>query len=148
MSLRRTVICIAGALIAFGFAGSSQAGGPNPTCELVIEINALRGGSPTVSVGGTKNITAKARIAKGSAPSGTTIDTLLRVEATDGSQVIDAKTAFPIQLVVGKGGQGAKFMMNITQCTTGSIDFAAMFSGEDSTGATCEATRTITKTCK
>jgi hypothetical protein len=148
MASRRTVICLAGVFIAVGFA-ESQAGGPPPTCQLVIEVNALRGGSPTVTSGGTKDITAKARIAKGSAPPGTTIKTTLRIEAVDGGNVIDSESISTIELEVGKGGQGQKLTMEIEQCNSGSsIDFVATFFGKDANGAPCEGDRTITKTCK
>ncbi len=147
MTLRRTIICTTGVFIALGFV-ESQAGGPDPTCELTIEINALRGGSPTVIVNAPKNITAKARIVKGTAPSGTTIDTTLRIDAIDGVTVINSRSSSPHRLVAGKGGTGSTFPMDITQCTSGSIDFVATFFGDDGNGALCEATRTITKTCK
>lgn len=147
MTLRRTIICITGIFIAIGSA-ESQAGGPTPTCTLTIEVNALRGGSPTVTVFDTKNITAKARIAKGTAARGTTIDTALRIDAVDGSEVINTRTSSPHTLQVGRGGTGDKFPMDITQCKTGSIDFVATFSGTDTNGALCERTRTINKVCK
>jgi hypothetical protein len=101
-----------------------------------------------VTVGGTKDITAKARIAKGTAVSGTTIETTLRIDAIDGEEVIDSKTIAPIHLEVGKGGQGQKLPMDIPQCNSGSIDFVATFFGNDENGAACEGSRTITKTCK
>jgi hypothetical protein len=117
-------------------------------CDFLIEINALRGGSPTVTVNSTKDITAKARIAKGSAMEGTTIDTQLRIDAIDGGAIIDTQRSWPIRLGVGKGGQGDKLSMNIPQCNSGSIDFEATFSGLDDDGDPCKATRRITKTCK
>ncbi len=147
MTLQRTIILATGVFIALGFA-ESQAGGPDPTCKLTIEINALRGGSPTVTVNGTKNITAKARILKGTAPAGTTIDTTLQIEAIDGSTFIKTNSSSPHRLVIGKGGQGDTFPMDISQCNSGSIDFVATFFGDDGNDALCEATRTITKTCK
>jgi hypothetical protein len=147
MALQRAIICSAGIFIAVGFAGT-QAGGQPPSCQLEIEVNALRGGSPTVTVGSTKNITAKARIMKGTALSGTTIETTLQIEAIDGEDVIQTKTFAPVQLVVGKGGQGQKLTMKITRCDSGSIDFVATFFGNDADGAMCEGDRTINKTCK
>ena len=147
MTLQRTIIFTAGVFIALGFA-ESQAGGPDPTCELTIEINALRGGSPTVTVNGTKNITAKARILKGTAPTGTMIDTTLQIEAVDGLVVINTRSSFPHRLQIGRGGRGDKFPMDISQCDSGSIDFVATFFGNDGNGALCEATRTINRTCK
>ena len=121
----------------------------DPFCP-VIEINMLRGGSPTVAVGSPKNITAKARIQKGTAVSGTTIDTTLRIDAVDGFKVIDSQLSplNSIRLVIGKGGQGDTLTMNIDQCNSGSIVFVATFFGTDVNGTLCEATRRITKTCK
>jgi hypothetical protein len=147
MALQRTIIWFAGAFIAVCFAGT-QAAGQSPSCQLEIEVKALRGGSPTATVGSTKDITAKARIVKGTALSGTTIETTLRIEAIDGEEVIDSKSIAPIHLEVGKGGQGQKLQMNITQCDSGSIDFVATFFGNDENGAACEGSGTITKTCK
>ena len=144
---QRTIICITGVFIAFGFA-EAQAGGPDLKCDLTIEINALRGGSPTVTVNGTKNVTAKARILKGTAASGTTIDTTLQIDVVDGSGVIHTRSSSPHRLEIGKGGKGDKFAMLIPQCVGGSIDFVAKFFGDDGNGVLCEATRTITKTCK
>jgi len=149
MKLQRMFSCIMGVCIAVGFAASQATAGTNPPeCDFVIEINALRGGSPTVTVNSTKDITAKARIAKGTAVSGTTIDTQLRIDAIDGTQVIDTKFAGPIRLGVGKGGQGAKLRMSIPQCNSGMIAFEARFSGQDNDGDQCEAKRRITKDCK
>jgi len=117
-------------------------------CDFVIDINALRGGSPTVTVGSTKDITAKARIAKGTALPDTTVDTTLRIDAIDGSEVIDSQFSGPIQLRVGKGGDGDKLTMNINQCNSGSIFFVARFSVPDDACSYCERVRTINKTCK
>ena len=123
-----------------------------PGCELTIEINALRGGSPTVTVGDTKNITAKARIVRGTAVSGTTIHTTLKIEAIDGAGVIQNRTSCPHRLEVGKGGQGDKLDMLISRCIGGSILFRATFFGnenDDCSNPVCPlATREITKTCK
>jgi hypothetical protein len=121
---------------------------PQPLCDFAIEINALRGGSPTVSVNSTKGITAKARIRKGSAVDGTTIETQLRIDAIDGEQVIDTQLSGLIRLGVGKGGKGDKLSMNIPRCNSGSIDFDATFSGFDADGDLCTETRRITKVCK
>jgi hypothetical protein len=117
-------------------------------CILAIEINALRGGSPTVTANTTKNITAKARIAKWMIERDTTIDTTLRIDAVDGQEVIDTQISGPIRLEVGKGGKGDTLTMNITQCNSGSIDFVATFFGTDVNGTLCEATRRIARTCK
>ena len=147
MTLQRAIIFTTGAFIALGFA-ESQAGSPPATCELTIEINALRGGSPTVTVESPKKITAKARIAKGTAPKGTTIDTTLQIDAIDGTTVINTRSSSPHRLVIGKGGQGNTFPVDIPQCLSGSIDFVAKFFGNDANGALCEATRTINRVCK
>jgi len=149
MKLQRTFSCITGVLIAVGFVASQASAGPEPAvCDFVIEINSIRGGSPTVTVNSFKDITAKARIAKGTAAEGTTIDTQLRIVATDGTQMIDSKTASPIRLGVGKGGQGAKLRMFVSQCNSGSIAFTATFFGLDNDGDECTASRRIVKVCK
>jgi hypothetical protein len=148
MTLPRAIIYITGVFIAVGFAESqAQTPGPQP-CGLAIEINALRGGSPTVTVEGTKDITAKARILKGTAPKGTTIDAELMIEAFDGPALIHSQSVSGIQLEIGKGGQGKKLTMNIPVCDTGTIEFRATFSGYDGNGGLCESTQTIRKTCK
>jgi hypothetical protein len=150
MKLQRMFCCITGAFIAVGFAASQAGAGTDPpVCDFAIEINALRGGSPTVSVGSPKNITSKARIAKGSAVSGTTITTQLVIETIDDGVVIDTKKSFPVTLGVGKGGQGDKLTMEIPTCSSGSIDFKATFTGPDPDGSgECTAFKTINKTCK
>ncbi len=123
-----------------------------PGCALSIEINALRGGSPTVTIGDTKKITAKARIVRGTAVRGTTIHTTLKIEASDGTGGIETRTSCPHRLEVGKGGQGDKLGMLISQCVGGSIRFRATFFGnenDDCSNPVCAiATREITKTCK
>jgi hypothetical protein len=148
MKFHHAFIWITGVFIAVGSA-ESQAGGPIPTCTIQIEVNALRGGSPTVTAGEfeTRDITAKARILKGTAVAGTTIDTTLTIEAVDGSQVIHTMSKFPIRLVVGKGGRGDKLRMNIPQCDSGFISFIATFSGTDTNGSLCEGTRLLRKAC-
>jgi hypothetical protein len=147
MKLQHAFICITGVFIAVGSA-ESQAGGPPPTCKLTIEVNALRAGSPTVTAGTnqTRNVTAKARILKGTALPGTTLDATLRIEDIDGSEVLHVQTKSPIRLVVGKGGRGAKLPMNIPQCNSGFINFVATFFGNDGNGP-CESTRSLRKQC-
>jgi hypothetical protein len=113
-----------------------------PECDLAIEVNSLRAGSPTVSVGTTRKVTAKARIAKGTAAKGTTID------AKDGLQFSHSQQSESILLRVGKGGKGDTLPMNISQCDSGSITFEATFFGLDGEGDLCEGTRRITKTCE
>jgi hypothetical protein len=148
MKLQRTLSCITGVLIAVGFAAFQASAGTGPDCPFLIEINALRGGSPTVTVNSTKNVTAKARIVKGTAPDGTIIDTTLRIETIDGGTVIDTQTSSPIRLGVGKGGKGDKLGMNVPSCDNpqGVIVFEATFTGIEN--ILCKATRRITKTCK
>jgi hypothetical protein len=150
MKLQRTFSCITGVLLAAGLAASqASAGVKPPICDFEIEINALRGGSPTVSPGGTKDITAKARIAKGTALDGTTIDVQLRVETIYNGSVFDSQTAGrTIRLGIGKGGQGDKLTMNVPQCSAGSfVAFEATFFGVDGDGDECKATSRITKSC-
>jgi hypothetical protein len=147
MTWLRTIIYITGVFIAIGFA-EALAGPGAKACEFEIEINALRGGSPTVTAGGTKDITAKARILKGTAPKGTTINTTLTIEAFDGPVLIHSASVSGVQLEIGKGGDGNKLTMNIPVCETGTIEFIATFSGTDGSGALCESTRAIRKTCK
>ena len=121
-----------------------------PFCSLQIEINALRAGGKTVRVGPnqTVNVTAKARILKGTTQPGTVIDTTLTIQALDGTDVIGTNSAGPIQLEIGKGGKGAKLPLDIPQCTTGFIDFVAEFSGDDANGSLCEETRTLRRECR
>ena len=152
MKLQRTIICITGVFFAVGFAASqATAGAGVPGCsfgaiEMELEITALRGRAPTVSVGDTRPITANARIKKGTAVSGTTIDTTLTIEAVDGETVIDTKST-PVRLGVGQGGKGATLPMSISQCNSGAIVFVATFSGRDEDGDLCIATGRLTKTC-
>jgi hypothetical protein len=153
MKLQRMFCCITGAFIAVGFAASQAGAGTEPPfCDFEIEINALRGGSPTTPFGpgATKDITAKARIAKGSAVDGTTIVTQLKIEAFNGGQFISREVSYPITLGVGKGGQGDKLRMDIsnTACSSGSIDFVASFSGQDDDGDLCTQSKSLNKTCK
>jgi hypothetical protein len=157
MKLQRIVSCITGVFFAVGFAASQAGAGSGPPgCDFDLEINALRGGSPTVSVG-TKNITAKARISKGTAPSDTLIDVDLVIQSFVNGLLVDNEQSsgpigtYPIRLGVGKGGQGDKLGMQFVQgdCVLGDlIDFTATFSGPDSGGDICTISRTITKTCK
>jgi hypothetical protein len=115
-----------------------------------IEINALRAGGKAVSAvpNQTTEVTAKARILKGTAVGGTTIDTMLEIEAVDATGVIDTKTSFPITLGVGRGGKGDKLTLNTTRCDGGFITFVATFSGADIDGDLCEGARTLRKECR
>jgi hypothetical protein len=157
MKLQRTFICIAVVSFAVGFAASQAgAGSGYPGCtdadgnDMLLEINALRAGAKTVSTGPnqTTNVTAKARIVKGTAISGTTIDTELRIEAVTGGQVISTNTQPGITLGVGKGGKGAKLSMAVTRCTSGFITFVATFWGVDEDNDACTVTRPLRKACK
>ena len=115
-----------------------------------IEINALRAGGKTIvtSPNDTTKVTAKARILKGTAESGTTIEATLTIEASDASGVMSSASEGPITLGVGKGGKGAKLSMAIPRCNGGFIDFVATFLGTDSEDDPCEGTETIRKQCK
>jgi hypothetical protein len=148
---QRIVVLSAGFLLAIGFGLPALAGVPPQTCDATIEINAFRGGSPTVSVGSVKNVTAKARLQKGTGPADQTLNnTTVTIDAMDASGVVDSQSASGVTLVVGKGGQGAKLGLNISRCDGGSIDFFATFTGTSSTnGEECTATteRPLTKTC-
>ena len=157
MKLQRTFICIAGVFFAVGFTASqAAAGGPNPGCTdalgnaMEIEVNALRAGAKTVAFGPNQstNVTAKARILKGTAVSGTVIDTTLTIEAVDGTEVISSNSTGPIRLGVGKGGKGAKLSLAVPQCRSGYIDFVATFLGTDAENDLCEGTRSLRKQCK
>jgi hypothetical protein len=150
MTLQRTIICIAGAFIAVGSA-ESQAGSGPPMCKLVIEVNALRAGGKTVvtSPGKTAKVTAKARIRKGTALSGTTIDTTLTIEVSDGDTVLDTEVApDQITLGVGKGGKGATLLLATEHCDYGYLAFHASFRGVDGDGVICEGYREIRKACR
>lgn len=151
MKGNRVVALTAGLALAIGLAAPAFAG-DTATCDATIEINALRGGSPAVSVPDTKNITAKARILKGTGPADQTVDdTTLTIEAYDASGLVDSQTSGKVlTLVVGKGGQGDKLGMIIDRCDGGVIDFYATFTGTDSVGGgECSATSdALRKTCK
>ena len=127
--------------------------GTPPVCDVTIEVSTLRGGSPFVNVPSTKNITAKARIQKGTGPADQTLDnTSLMIEAFDGATLVDTQISPDLlTLVIGKGGQGDKLTMTVDSfaCASGFIDFFATFTGTSSTtGATCtETSRLLRKEC-
>ena len=161
MKLQRTFICIAGVFFAVGFAASQAvAGGGVPGCGTVadgggngfmeIEVNALRAGAKTIAFGvnQSRNVTSKARILKGTADSGTTIESTLTIEASDNIGVMSTVSEGPITLGVGKGGKGAKLSMAIPRCSGGTITFVATFLGTDSEDDLCEKSREIRKQCK
>ena len=147
MKLQRTVSCITGILIAVGFAASQAGAGSPGGCPLEIEINALRAPQQTVTANTTKNVTAKARIAKGSGvPAGTTLDTQLQIQAFDGAVLIHTSQLVPVTIGVGKGGKGAKIGIPISQCNT-EMNFVATFSGVFGVDV-CTGEKTLTKACK
>jgi hypothetical protein len=150
MKLQRTFICVASVFIAVGFAASQAGAGGNGQCDFEIEVNALRAGAKTVAFGPNQStsVTAKARILKGTAPSGTVIDTTLTIDAVDGTDVISTNSTGPIRLGVGKGGKGAKLSMAIPRCRSGFIDFVATFYGVDSGNDACVGERSLRKQCK
>ncbi len=157
MKLRQTCICITGVFFAVGLAASqASAGGGNQECTdavgnlMQIEINALRAGARLVTAGPNQstNVTAKARILKGTAESGTTIDTTLTIQALDGATVISTNTTSPVRLGVGKGGTGAKLSLAVPRCASGYINFVATFTGVDAENDPCEGTRSLRKGCK
>jgi hypothetical protein len=156
MKSQRTILYIAGVFFAISFVASqASAGGDPPGCtdaegnDMVIEINALRAsGRPIQSnPGKAVDVTAKARILKGTAVSGTVIDTTLTIQAVDGTSVISASSTGPIRLGVGKGGKGAKLSVAIPQCITGFVNFVATFSGRDAGNHVCEGTESLRKPC-
>ncbi len=156
MKLQCTLVCIASVFIAVGFVTSQAgAGGDPPGCTdadgnlMQIEINALRAGARTVSAGPNQstNVTAKARILKGTAVTGTTIDTTLTIQAVDGTTVISTNTTGPVRLGVGKGGKGAKLSIAIPQCMTGFVNFVATFEGFDKGKDRCVGTKALRKPC-
>jgi len=158
MRLQRIFICIMGVFFAASATAPQASAGPEPDCSLKIEINAFRGGSPTVTVGTSKTVTAKARIAKGSASPDTVIDAMLQIEAFDGTDPVPIETSdpIPVRLGVGKGGKGAKVPVFISGCTptignqNGFIKFIATFTEvkDPPVLVPCVASRQITKACK
>jgi hypothetical protein len=160
MKLQRTLVWIAGVSCAVGIGASqATAGIGNPGCTskdnatiMDIEVNALRAGGKTVvtSPNDTTKVTAKARILKGTALTGTFIDTTLTIEAFDDDVLIDTKTSDvdAITLGVGKGGKGASLLLVTEQCNSGYITFVATFRGLDVDGETCEGTLDLRKACR
>ncbi len=130
---------------------SAARAGPAVECDVTIQIKSIRGGGQTVNVPGTRNITAKALIQKGTGPADQTLDdTTLIIEAFDGATLIDTQISPDLlTLVIGKGGQGDKLNMTVNECVSGFVDFFATFTGTSSSnGSTCSASRTIRKECK
>ena len=151
MRMQRLFVSLIGFGMVLGIASLAQAGPPPPVCSYIVEVNAVRGGSPSIK-GGSKNITAKARIQK-PAPGGTTQPgTSLIVDAirVSDSANLGSNSAGGITLVVGKGGQGAKLAIPVA-CNPGDqVNFVATFTGTDtSNGATCVGVGiSKTKTCQ
>ena len=133
-----------------GFVDTAEAGTIPDNCPLTIEVNALRVPGRDVQPGmnQTESVTAKARILKGTAVFGTTIDTTLTIEAIDGEDVISSSTMGPIRLGIGKGGKGAKVVMSIPRCNTGVIKFVATFSGVDGRNRLCTGSKFLRKACR
>ena len=154
MKIRISFAAVAGLCSIFGFSLAARGGPPAPVCDVTIEVNALRGGSPTTPFGSgaTKKITAKARIAKGTGPADQTLEnTTLTITAFDRTgRISTAVSPELLTLVVGKGGTGDAVDVPIPQCVGGLITFIARFSGTSSTtGATCDAGRgQLRRTCK
>ena len=129
---------------------AARGGGPI-LCDATIVVKSIRGGSQTVSVPGTKNITAKALLQKGTGPATQTLDnTSLIIEALDGANLVgSAISPKLLTLVMGKGGQGDKVTVPVTECLSGFIDFQATFTGTSSSnGGICTiSSRLLRKTC-
>ena len=162
MKLQRIFICIAGVFFAVGFAASQAAAGTGvPGCGTIgvgeppvgimeIEVNALRAGGKTIvaSTNNTTKVTAKARILKGTAASGTTMVTGLVIEAFDGEVLVGQGSASNITLGVGKGGKGATITVDTTQCDSGLLTFVATFTGVDEDNDACVGDRRLSKPCR
>jgi hypothetical protein len=125
--------------------------GDPPMCPFVIEVNMIRTTGKTVQwgPGQTVDVTAKARILKGTASRDTTIDTTLEVRAVDGTTMIGSASTAPdaIRLGVGKGGEGDKLTVDVPQCNSGYIDFTATFLGTYDI-VECWGTRNLRRECK
>jgi len=160
MKLQRTFICIAGVFIAVGFATSQAGAGTGVEgCSagpalMEIEVNQLRAGGKTVvtSPNDTTKVTAKARILKGTAPTCTTLDTVLVIEASisdDDGTVISSASQSGITLGVGKGGKGASLNVLTEQCGENDfITFTATFTGLDEDADVCLGERILRKPCR
>jgi hypothetical protein len=125
--------------------------GDPPMCPFEIEVNSIRTTGKTVQWGQnrTVDVTAKARILKGTASPDTTLDTTLEVRAADGTTTIGSASTAPdaIRLGVGKGGKGDKLTVDVPQCNSGYIEFTATFVGTVDI-VECIGTRKIRKECK
>ena len=157
MKLQRTFNCIASVFFAVGLVASQASAGTGPDyCSdaeanhMALEINALRAGAKTVITGAnqTTDVTAKARILKGTAVSDTTISTELAIQAVTGGTIISTNSQPGITLGVGKGGKGAKLSVAVPRCTSGFIQFVATFFGTDEYNNACTVTKTLNKACR
>ena len=118
--------------------------------HMLIEVNALRAGARFIQAGPnqTMDVTAKARIWKGTAVPDTTLDMTLTIEAADCTDVISTNSTGPITIGVGKGGEGDKLPLSVPRCDGGFIEFSATFSGVDLYDNLCLGTRTLRKECR
>jgi hypothetical protein len=157
MKLQRTFTCIAGVFFAVGFVASQAVAGTGAEgCSadaipgMQIEINQMRAGGKTVvtSPNDTTKVTAKARIRKGTALSGTTLVTTLTIEAITGGDVISTASEPGITIGVGKGGKGASLLVATESCVGGKITFSATFFGLDEDSDVCTKTRLLHKECR
>jgi hypothetical protein len=149
---KRLIVLLASWVLLVGFATPVSAGIVLLPCGAEIEINVLRGGSPTVPSGGTKDIVSKARILSGTAPPDATItDTTLTITAYDSDNNVVDQAVSPelFTLVMGRGGQGDKLSLNIPVCDPGEFfEFESYFAGTGPNGTLCDMiSGRLTKTC-
>ena len=81
----------------------------------------------------TVDVTARARILKGTAVSDTTIDATLTIEAEGATGVIDTNTSSPISLAVGRGGNGDTLTLNTRAATAISLPSTRRSTGRTAT---------------
>ena len=154
MGIKQVLGALVGLGGVFALAVGAQA---QPVCSYAVEVNAVRGGSPAVK-GGVKSITAKARIANGTAPGGTTqtgttftIDAICISGACTPGANLGSASGGPVTLLVGRGGRGGKIDVP-TACGPGDrVNYVATFTGLDGTGngATCTGVGSSrNKTCQ
>jgi hypothetical protein len=170
MKLQRIFICIVGVFSAVGFAASQAVAGTGvPGCGdipggdpmdpmgfMEIDVNTLRAGGKTIvtSPNNTTKVTTKARILKGTAPGGTTINTTITIEAIDGTTVIGTASSEFQAVTIGVGGgglprgQASQFDVSTEQCESGVIRFVAKFTGVDSENDVCVGEKIISKECR
>jgi len=140
------------ATTTFNSAYVVRAVASRPCGPVEIEVNTLHTAGSKVQAGPDQSVdvTAKARIRKGTAPAGTILPTTLEIRAFDGSIPIgrNATPESAIELEVGKDGNGATLPVEVPRCTTGSIRFWATFTGLNLDRLICNGARTITRECK